>query len=147
MESPINLEKLESIAGLPLTNDSSSPTSADAPLYLLLGKQFHEMTPEEAGQLVQELRHLRKNPQAMSAKLIEGTETKKPKRAPTVAKAQGANMANSYVAAMLAKKSGQSTVPTATPTTTLQSTEKSAASNVSASSKSEHKDGNQPNLL
>lgn len=108
MDSAVNLEAPESIVGLPLTNVPSSNTSADAPLLGLLGTQFHEMSVEQATLLVAELRALRKNPQKLSSKLVEGTETKRPRKAATATKAAGKNMANQYLLAFAKKDSSAS---------------------------------------
>lgn len=96
MESQLNLETLASQVGLPLTNVNSSPTSADAPLLDLLGCQFHELTPEKARALVEQLRTLRKNPQKLSSKMTDGTATKRAVRKQSMAAAKVANLVNEY---------------------------------------------------
>lgn len=96
MESQPNLETLQSQVGLPLTNLLSSPTSADAPLLELLGCQFHEMTPEKARLLVEELRSLRKNPQRLTSKMTEGTTTKRAVRKESMQAVKVANLLNEY---------------------------------------------------
>jgi hypothetical protein len=96
MESPTNLENLESIAGLPIINVTSSHTSADAPLLNLLGAQFHEMTPEKARAFVEHLRALRKNPQKLTSALQEGATEKKSQRTAAVRKAKVASLVAEY---------------------------------------------------
>lgn len=145
MVSPINLEQPESLTGLPTINELLSPTSADAPLLALLGQQLDQMSEEELRKHVETLRTLRKTPQKMSAKMVEGSETKRPKKVSTIRKAEATNMANSYLSGLT---SAASATDQACPKDDASPAKLLASETAKGDTlKDGHSAGTQPNLL
>ena len=101
------------------------------------------MSVEEAQSLVTELRQLRKNPQKLSSKMVDGTETSRKRKAPTIAKAQGANLANAY----LAKYKNATVVVIPTTVEPVSTTDATVEKIAQLDEKPNHSQGSQPNLL